>query len=58
MLVLLQAFWGLPIRFPSLYLGLPLGAKYKEKSIRQPIVERFGRRLSGWKTKYLSEGED
>jgi len=38
------------------YLGLPLGAKFEEKSIWEPVVERFGKIFSGWKTKYLSEG--
>ena len=42
--------------FPSSYLGLPLGAKFKDRSIWEPVVERFERRLSGWKSKYLSKG--
>ena len=41
---------------PSSYLGLPLGAKFKDKSIWEPVVDRFERRLSGWKSKYLSKG--
>ena len=42
--------------FPSSYLGLPLGAKFKDKSIWVPVIERFERRLSGWKSKYVSKG--
>ena len=34
--------------FPTIYLGLPLGAKFKEKAIWDPIVERFEKRLSRW----------
>jgi len=41
---------------PSSHLGLPLGAKFKDKSIWEPVVERFERRLSGWKSKYISKG--
>jgi len=41
---------------PSSYLRLPLGAKFKDKSIWEPIVDLFERRLSGWKSKYLSKG--
>jgi len=42
--------------FPTSYLDLPLGAKFKDKSIWEYVVERFERRLSGWKSKYLSKG--
>ena len=42
--------------FPSTYLGLPLGAKFKEKAIWDPIIGRFEKRLSGWKARYLSKG--
>lgn len=41
------------------YLGLPLGARYKVKSIWDPLIpfiERVERRLSSWKGKYLSKG--
>jgi len=33
--------------FPSSYLGLTLGAKFKDKSIWEPVVEYFERRLFG-----------
>ena len=37
------------------YLGLPLGAQFKE-SIWNPIIEKMERRLAGWKRLYLSKG--
>lgn len=33
--------------FPSSYLGLPLGVKYKQKEVWYPLVERKKKRLSG-----------
>ena len=33
--------------FPSSYLGLPLGAKFKDKSIWAHVLECFDRRLFG-----------
>ena len=38
------------------YLGLPLGAKFKDKTIWNPILEKMERRLVGWKRLYLSKG--
>ena len=38
------------------YLGLPLGAKFKDKTIWNPILEKMERRLAGWKLLYLSKG--
>ena len=38
------------------YLGLPLGAKFKDKTIWNPILEKIKRRLAGWKHLYLSKG--
>ena len=38
------------------YLGLLLGAKFKDKSIWNPILEKMERRLAGWKRLYLSKG--
>lgn len=40
---------------PLKYLGLPLGAKFKDLSIWNPILERMERRLAGWKRMYLSK---
>jgi len=42
--------------FPITYLGLPMDAKFKEKVIWEPMIERFEKRLSGWKASYLSKG--
>ena len=42
--------------FPMKYLGLPLGAKFKDKTIWNPILEKMERKLAGWKKLYLSEG--
>ena len=33
---------------PMKYLGLPLGAKFKDKTIWNPILEKIERRLVGW----------
>lgn len=44
-----MAIWHLP----SLYLG----AKYKSVSAWDPIIERFEKRLAGWKASYLSKGD-
>ena len=41
---------------PMKYLGLPLGAKFKDKTIWNPILEKIERRLAGWKRLYLSKG--
>ena len=41
---------------PMKYLGLPLGAKFKDKTIWNPILEKMERRLAGWKRLYLSKG--
>ena len=41
---------------PSMYLGLPLGASFKSKAVWDPVVERFQKRLAGWKSKMLSKG--
>lgn len=34
---------------PSSYFGLPIGAPYKNKVMWNPVIERFERRLVGWK---------
>ena len=41
---------------PMKYLGFPLGAKFKDKTIWNPILEKMERRLMGWKCLYLSRG--
>ena len=37
------------------YLGLPLGAKWKDRVVWNPIIEKVERRLAGWKRLYLSK---
>ena len=41
---------------PLKYLGLPLGATFKDKTIWNPILEKMERRLVGWKRLYLFKG--
>ena len=41
---------------PLKYLGLPLGATYKEETIWNPILQKMEWRLDGWKRLYLSKG--
>jgi len=42
--------------FPTTCSSRPLGAKFKEKAIWDPIIRKFEKRLSGWKSAYLSKG--
>ena len=42
---------------PMKYLDLPLGAKFKDKTIWNPILEKMERKLAGWKCLYLSKGD-
>ena len=44
------------LMLPMKYLGLLLGAKFKERIIWSPILEKLGQRLAGWKLSYLSKG--
>ena len=41
---------------PLKYLGLPLGASFKDKTVWNPILEKMEQRLAGWKRLYLSRG--
>ena len=53
----LAHFFGCGVdSLPSTYLGLPLGASFKSKIVWEPVIERFQKRLSGWKSKLLSKG--
>ena len=38
------------------YFGMPLGASHKSPFIWNPILEKFHRKLAGWKRLYLSKG--
>ena len=42
--------------FPSVYLGLPLGAKHKTMAMWDGVEARMRRRLARWKRQYLSKG--
>ena len=42
---------------PMKYLGLPLGAKWKDRAVWNPIIEKVERRLARWKRLYLSKWE-
>lgn len=42
---------------PPKYLGLPLGAPYRCKSLWDLVIERFSRKLLGLKVKFLSGGQ-
>ncbi|XP_016540805.1 uncharacterized protein LOC107841371 [Capsicum annuum] len=39
---------------PTVYLGMPLGAKLKSKEIWNDVIERCEKKLSRWKSQYLS----
>lgn len=39
-----------------LYLGLPLGSSFKSVAVWDSIVERFQKRLAGWKHQYIPKG--
>ena len=41
---------------PMSYLGMPLGAHFKDASIWNPILKRVEKKLAGWKRLYLSKG--
>jgi len=53
----LASFFGCWVKaLPSTYLGLPCGASFESKVVWDPVVERFQKRLVGWKSKMLSKG--
>ncbi|RVW19703.1 hypothetical protein CK203_111582 [Vitis vinifera] len=41
---------------PSSYLGLPLGARFKDVAVWDGVEERLRKRLSIWKRQYISNG--
>jgi hypothetical protein len=43
-------------QFSCIYLGLPIGAKMSRCQYWKPLVDRFHKRLSKWKSKSLSFG--
>ena len=44
------------IQLPMAYMGLPLGANFKSKSIWDPILEKMKLKFSEWQRLYLSKG--
>lgn len=44
------------IELPIKYLELPLGSSYKDEKMWGPMIEKFERRLAGWKKNLLSKG--
>ena len=42
--------------FPITYLGMPLGARFKDKACWNGVVEKSVRTLASWKRSYLSKG--
>ena len=53
----LAQFFGCGVdSLPSSNLGLPLGASFKSKVVWEPVVERFRKKLAGWKSLLLSRG--
>ena len=43
-------------RLPMSYLGMPLGAHFKDASIWNSILKRVEKKLAAWKRLYLSKG--
>lgn len=43
-------------RVSAMYLGLPLGASYKSKTIWEPVIEKISSKLDSWKAHLLSKG--
>jgi hypothetical protein len=41
---------------PITYLGMPLGARFKDKACWNGVVEKSVRTLASWKRSYLSKG--
>ncbi|MCI50369.1 putative RNA-directed DNA polymerase, partial [Trifolium medium] len=39
-----------------LYLGLPIGGDLRRLSFWEPVLTRIKKRLSGWKSRFLSFG--
>ena len=41
---------------PTIYLGMPLGAKSKALNIWNPVIGKCEKKLTGWKSQYISLG--
>ncbi|KAE8698885.1 Phospholipid-transporting ATPase 3 [Hibiscus syriacus] len=51
--------WALEVgcsvdRFPTYYLGLPIGAKKNYEALWDPVLKNFNSKLAGWKASSLS----
>lgn len=44
------------INLPIKYLGIPLGAKYKDLVSWESVLKLFEKKLAGWKHNFLSKG--
>ena len=42
--------------WPLKYLGLPLGGNPLVMTFWDPIIERIGNKLNGWKRAFISKG--
>ena len=42
--------------FSSTYLGLPLGARSNLIKVWDSMIEKFRKRLAGWKSRFISMG--
>ncbi|XP_071699110.1 uncharacterized protein [Rutidosis leptorrhynchoides] len=42
---------------PFEYLGLPIGSNMKRSNEWKPVIEKFHKKLSGWKVRSISFGE-
>jgi len=52
--LLLQNFPGKICNFPGKYLGLPLHVRKLRKIDVQPLIDKIGARIPGWKGRFLS----
>ena len=41
---------------PTIYLGMPLGGKRKSIGIWNGVIEKCEKKLTNWKSQYLSRG--
>uniref|UniRef100_A0A1U7WLE7 Uncharacterized protein LOC104228609 n=1 Tax=Nicotiana sylvestris TaxID=4096 RepID=A0A1U7WLE7_NICSY len=53
---LTQIIGGEVRSLPTIYLGMPLGARSKSKEIWNSVIEKCEKKLSRWKSQYLSLG--
>lgn len=50
---IIQNFLGKISKFPGKYLGLPLHTRKLRRVDAQPLIDKIGARLPGWKGKFL-----